>query len=234
MPRRPVERDRSPSGSSDSAASGTENDDENETQTAAAAAARKRQAQEQAPAQRHAPTQHQQQAHNGTPQRHKKRPRDDAEEDDQEGDARQRGQAGKQKEVKKPKKPHRYRPGVRALKEIRQYQKSTDLLLRKMPFARLVRALRSPGCELFEHEYGVHHLKLEVTPIRPLSAGPRDCRAMGTEPSRRNRNPLAVFSSPGITGSERGVSGELPDRWIDVPNHCSTRLQLPGASFRGC
>ena len=33
----------------------------------------------------------------------------------------------------------RYRPGQRALKEIRIYQKSTDLLLRRLPFARLVR-----------------------------------------------------------------------------------------------
>ena len=33
----------------------------------------------------------------------------------------------------------RYKPGERALKEIRQYQRSTELLLRKLPFARLVR-----------------------------------------------------------------------------------------------
>lgn len=38
------------------------------------------------------------------------------------------------------KKPHRYRPGTVALREIRQYQKSTDLLIRKLPFQRLVRA----------------------------------------------------------------------------------------------
>ena len=37
------------------------------------------------------------------------------------------------------KKPHRYRPGTRALMEIRKYQKSTDLLLRKLPFARVVK-----------------------------------------------------------------------------------------------
>ena len=37
------------------------------------------------------------------------------------------------------KKPHRYRPGTVALREIRKYQKSTDLLLRKLPFQRLVR-----------------------------------------------------------------------------------------------
>ncbi|XP_045178328.1 uncharacterized protein LOC128550687 [Mercenaria mercenaria] len=35
----------------------------------------------------------------------------------------------------------RYRPGTKALLEIRKYQKSTDLLLRKMPFARLVREI---------------------------------------------------------------------------------------------
>jgi histone H3 len=39
------------------------------------------------------------------------------------------------------KKPHRYRPGVVALREIRKYQKSTDLLIRKMPFQRLVREI---------------------------------------------------------------------------------------------
>jgi histone H3 len=37
------------------------------------------------------------------------------------------------------KKPHRYRPGTVALREIRRYQKSTDLLIRKLPFQRLAR-----------------------------------------------------------------------------------------------
>lgn len=35
----------------------------------------------------------------------------------------------------------RHKSGTVALKEIRKYQKSTDLLLRKLPFSRLVRAL---------------------------------------------------------------------------------------------
>eukprot|EP00946_MAST-07B_sp_MAST-7B-sp1_P003985 g3985.t1 len=39
------------------------------------------------------------------------------------------------------KKPHRYRPGTVAIREIRKYQKSTDLLLRKLPFQRLVREI---------------------------------------------------------------------------------------------
>ena len=49
------------------------------------------------------------------------------------------------------KKPHRFRPGVVALREIRKYQKSSDLLIKKLPFQRLVREvaqdlhLQSPG-----------------------------------------------------------------------------------------
>ena len=39
------------------------------------------------------------------------------------------------------RRPHRYRPGPVALREIRKYQKSTELLIRKLPFQRLVREL---------------------------------------------------------------------------------------------
>ena len=39
------------------------------------------------------------------------------------------------------KKPHRYLPGTVALREIRKYQKSTDLLFCKAPFQRLVREI---------------------------------------------------------------------------------------------
>ena len=38
-------------------------------------------------------------------------------------------------------KPHRYRPGTVALREIRKYQKSTELLIRKAPFQRLVKEI---------------------------------------------------------------------------------------------
>eukprot|EP01083_Nonionella_stella_P074668 202619_1 len=40
------------------------------------------------------------------------------------------------------KRKRRMRPGERALKEIRIYQKSTDLLIRRLPFARLVREIQ--------------------------------------------------------------------------------------------
>jgi histone H3 len=39
------------------------------------------------------------------------------------------------------KKPHRYKPGTVALREIRKFQKSTELLIRKAPFQRLVREI---------------------------------------------------------------------------------------------
>ena len=37
------------------------------------------------------------------------------------------------------KKPTRYRPGTVALRQIRKYQKTTELLIQKIPFQRLVR-----------------------------------------------------------------------------------------------
>ena len=37
------------------------------------------------------------------------------------------------------KKAFRYRPGTVALRQIRKYQKTTELLIRKLPFSRLVR-----------------------------------------------------------------------------------------------
>lgn len=39
------------------------------------------------------------------------------------------------------KRPRRFRPGTVALREIRKYQKSTDLLIRKLPFQKLVRQI---------------------------------------------------------------------------------------------
>jgi histone H3 len=43
-----------------------------------------------------------------------------------------------------PKKPHRYLPGTVALREIRKYQRTTELLMRKTVFTRWVRELLVP------------------------------------------------------------------------------------------
>ena len=37
------------------------------------------------------------------------------------------------------KKPHRYQPGMVALREIRRYQKSTENLIKRTPFQKLIR-----------------------------------------------------------------------------------------------
>merc|ERR1712123_548415 len=44
-------------------------------------------------------------------------------------------------QLEESRSPHRYRPGTVALREIRRYQKSTELLIRKLPFQRLVREI---------------------------------------------------------------------------------------------
>ena len=46
---------------------------------------------------------------------------------------------GGQSQVPKTHMRRRHRPGVKAIREIRHFQKTTDLLIRKLPFARLVR-----------------------------------------------------------------------------------------------
>jgi len=50
-----------------------------------------------------------------------------------------------------PMKKHRFRPGTVALREIRRYQKSTNLLIPRLPFGRAVRQVADevfPGKEL--------------------------------------------------------------------------------------
>lgn len=49
--------------------------------------------------------------------------------------------AARKPEEQAVRKPHRYRPGTVALREIRKYQRSTELLIRKLPFQRLVREI---------------------------------------------------------------------------------------------
>lgn len=48
-----------------------------------------------------------------------------------------RNARGKKRDV--ARKPYRYHPGTVAMREIKKYQKSTELLIRKLPFMRLLR-----------------------------------------------------------------------------------------------
>ena len=68
------------------------------------------------------------------------RPRDEAEGRlSSSSSNRPRGPTNAQPRVRRKR---RMRPGEKALREIRQYQSSTSLLLRRLPFARLVREIQ--------------------------------------------------------------------------------------------
>merc|ERR1712025_1470470 len=53
----------------------------------------------------------------------------------------QQGRIGKRKAKGNHVQRRRFRPGVKALKEIRKYQKSTDFLIPRLPSSRLVREI---------------------------------------------------------------------------------------------
>uniref|UniRef100_UPI00358F4715 histone H3-like isoform X2 n=1 Tax=Myxine glutinosa TaxID=7769 RepID=UPI00358F4715 len=74
---------------------------------------------------------------------------------------------GKKPETKSPKRgpstqviKKRFRPGARALQEIRQFQKSTDLLIRKAPFCRLVREITM--------DYALDEMRWQVAALMAL------------------------------------------------------------------
>ena len=67
----------------------------------------------------------------------------------------------------KIRKPRRYRPGTVALREICRYQKTTELLIRKIPFQRLVREVVR---NMFPHE----NLRFQSTALLALQEASED------------------------------------------------------------
>jgi hypothetical protein len=104
----------------------------------------------------------------------------------------------------RPAKKRRFKPGTVALKEIRRYQKSTDLLLRKLPFARLV-------CS---HTFIVYMHTLTE------SSGPRNRH--GTHTIRGHYITMAIAGNTGITRGIRGISGASVRRHKPVRHTCQT------------
>merc|ERR1712008_444878 len=105
------------------------------------------------------------------------------------------------------KKPHRYRPGTGALREIRRYQKSTELLIRKLPFQRLVREIAQD----FKTD-----LRFQSQP---------------SEPSRRparltwlvsSRTPTCAPSTPSVRPSCQRISN-----WLGESEEKGPKLQIP-------
>ena len=108
------------------------------------------------------------------------------------------GQAAPQRKKK------RFRPGTVALREIRKYQRSTDLLLRKLPFSRLVRAFR-----LYNPSHATMGFKSAFVTVFPGPRG-RTGHDDTIQRLRRSRITLAEFSYPRSSRS----GGSLPCSFI--------------------
>ena len=84
-----------------------------------------------------------------------------------------------------PRRPgsRRYRPGTVALREIRRYQRNTDLLIKKMPFQRLVREIAQ--------DMGERAKRWESSAIAAL----QECFALMHPPHMHTLNCLHVAGS---------------------------------------
>ena len=65
------------------------------------------------------------------------------------------------------KKPRRFRPGTVALRQIRKYQHSTELLIRKLPFQRLVK-------EVVQNMFPTLHYRFQSTALLALQEACED------------------------------------------------------------
>ena len=113
--------------------------------------------------------------------------------------------------VPRTRKPHRYKPGTLALKEIRRYQRTTDLLLLKLPFSRLV---RNPSIYLpthsptnFNNNSGITHIPCPPAHLKPLS-----------HPNQFSPPPLTT-----VTKDKRPKSPPSP--LIPHPPHLTTKIR---------
>ena len=59
------------------------------------------------------------------------------------------------------KKPHQYRPGLVALQEIRKYQKSTECLIKNLPFQKLIHEI-SQEYRIFLHRPGTPSIQVRL------------------------------------------------------------------------
>ena len=68
------------------------------------------------------------------------------------------------------RKSRRFRPGTQALRQIRKYQRSTELLIRKLPFQRLVREVS----QQVSKDLGVDPFRYQSTAILALQEASED------------------------------------------------------------
>ena len=104
-----------------------------------------------------------------------------------------------------PRRRTRYKPGTVALREIRRYQKSTELLMSKLPFSRLVRHLTHCPTASEGKRRWLRPIESESNADAVSATGPRDCADHGARTYRRHA--VAIASNPSPPGSRRGFLG---------------------------
>lgn len=103
------------------------------------------------------------------------------------------------------KKPHRYKPGTVALREIRRYQKSTELLIRKLPFQRLVSTTTTTTRHRTEltspHRFAKsHRISRVISVSSPLPSAPFRSLSSHTS-SLSSKTPTSAPSTPSVSPS---------------------------------
>ena len=74
--------------------------------------------------------------------------------------------AGKGKDVNAHKKKRRWKPGTVALRQIRHFQRTTDLLVKRAPFSRLVRQVLLNKVEFTMFPRGVRMNKIALEALQ--------------------------------------------------------------------
>jgi histone H3 len=92
------------------------------------------------------------------------------------------------------KKPHRYRSGTVALRQIKKFQKSTDLLMRKLPFQRLVREIAQD----FKND-----LRFTEPTLLALQSGAEDMLS-------------SLFADSSLVSAVDGMQGNLPRHFLQA------------------
>lgn len=116
---------------------------------------------------------------------------------------RGRQESGSANATRKPRRKRRMRPGERALREIRQYQSSTDLLLRKLPFARLVREIQMTMSKVPYRWQGTALLALQEAAEAHLVALFEDCMLCAAHGKRVTIMPKDMQLARRIRGQHR-------------------------------
>lgn len=97
----------------------------------------------------------------------------------------------------------RRRPGERALKEIRAYQNSTDLLLRRLPFSRLVREIQMSMSKIEYRWQGTALLALQEAAEAHLVGLFEDCNLCAIHAKRVTIMPKDMQLARRIRGFNR-------------------------------